>query len=196
MQIDHNILITYGGVSKKFEKGEIIFWEGTLPHFFYQIVEGEVKLFSTNTDGKELIQGIFKNGNSFGEPPLLLDRHYPSTAQTITPAVIIRIGKERLLDILKDYPEVGAQLLFSLAERLYNKASAVQVWVSHTPEEKIIQFLNNYKRANNTTEKILIPYTRQQIACFTGLRVETVIRTLIRMSKEEKVEITNHKLFY
>lgn len=196
MLINCDILIAYGGCAKKYEKDAIIFREGAPARFLYQIVEGEVKLYSTNNEGKDLIQGIFSTGDSFGEPPVLLDKPYPSTAQTTMPGVIIKITREKLLNILDDYPEINKQLVYTFAGRIYNKATAAQIWLSHTPEEKIIGFLNKVKEDHKEEEKLLIPFTRQQIADFTGLRVETVIRTLIRMSEQEKVSIIDHKLYY
>ncbi len=196
MPIDHNILVTYGGVARRIEKGAIIFHEGATPYFYYQVLEGSIKVFSSNSEGKELIQGVFTEGQSFGEPPLLLNRSYPSTAQAACRSVVIKIGRENLLDILKDYPALMEKMLFNFAERIYSKASANQVWVSHTPEEKIRCFLNNMKVPGDTAGRQAVPYTRQQIADFTGLRVETVIRTLGRMHKKGDVKIIDHKLFY
>jgi len=196
MQIEHNILITYGGVAKKYDKGDVIFREDTCPHFFYQIIEGKVKVYSTNSEGKELMQGLFEAGQSFGEPSLLLNKPYPGTAQACSPCVIIRIGIDKLRCILNDYHDVASHLLYTFAERLYQKANAAQVWVCHSPEEKIMKFFHNVVGQQSRGIPVLpIPYTRQQIADFTGLRVETVIRTLQRMSKQQKIRITDHKIF-
>jgi CRP/FNR family transcriptional regulator len=196
MMIDYNVLITYGGVSKKVSKGEMIFEEGASPRFFYQIIRGEVKLFSTNSEGKILMQGIFQEGQSFGESSLLLDKQYPTTAQATQSGVIVRISKENVLNLLRDFPEVAFGLLQNFAEKIYDRASAVQIWVSHSPEEKIQLFLNKHKSIETTTEQKIVPFTRQQIADFTGLRVETVIRTLKKMARNGTVKIVNHKLFY
>lgn len=196
MTIDYNILITYGGVSKKVSKGEMIFEEGGSPRFFYQIVQGEVKLFSTNTEGKVLLQGIAQEGQSFGESSLLLDRVYPTTAQATTSGIIVRISRENILNILKDFPELAISMLQNFAEKIYDKATAAQIWVSHSPEEKIQLFLKKHFPSKQTTESSLVPFTRQQIADFTGLRVETVIRTLKKMASSGLVKIINHKLYY
>lgn len=196
MQIDHDILIAYGGAARKIEKGAIVFWEGGMPGFFYQIVEGEVRVFSANDDGKNIIQGIFRAGESFGEPPLLLGKPYPSSAQTTRRSVVIRIARDRLLNILADYPEIANRLLYRFAERIYRKAVAVQIWVNQTPEEKITKFLTMEKSDKDGCEQLLVPYTRQEIADFTGLRVETVIRTLTRMNREGKVNIIEHKVYF
>lgn len=198
MHIDYNILMTYGAVARKLEKGAILFHEGGMPNFYYQLVEGAVKLFSTNTEGRELIQGVFSEGQSFGEPPLLLHKCYPSTAQAVTACVVLRISKEKFLHILKDFPEIMERMLHLFAQRIYQKATAAQIWVSHTPEEKIIRFLQVRKTEGGCKPADLwaVPHTRQQIADFTGLRVETVIRTLSKMSNEGKVKIIDHKLYY
>lgn len=196
MQIDYNVLIAYGGMARKFAKGDFIFYESNAAHYYYQLISGEIRLFSTNAEGKELMQGLFKPGQSFGEPPLLLDKLYPSSAQANTDGVVVKIRKQHFLNIMHDYPEYMEKMMYTFAERIYNKANAVKVWVQQTPEEKIIQFLNNHKPnfSNNPHEPL--PYTRQQIANFIGLRVETVIRTLTKMNKNGKIKIINHKLYY
>lgn len=195
MQIDYDILITYGGVTRKFEKGAFIFQEDGTPYYFYQLVSGEIKLFSANADGKELTQGIFKAGQSFGEPSLLLGKEYPSTAQAIIDSVIVKVRKEYFQNILHDYPELVEKLMYTFAWRIYDKSTSAQIWVQQTPEKKIMQFLNIKKNNFISQHNQPFPYTRQQIADYTGLRVETVIRTLIRMNKEGKVKIINHKLY-
>lgn len=196
MLIDRNILITYGGVSRKIRKGECIFFEGDLPIFYYQIIEGEVRLYSTNEDGKIIIQGLFDVGQSFGEPPLLINKPYPSTAEAINDCIVMRLRKESLLNILKDFPEIERKLLYAFAERIYYKATTAQIWLAHKPEEKIMLVLERLKEKDKINNEKPIPYTRKQIANLTGLRTETVIRTLNRMNTEGKIQIKKHKLYF
>lgn len=195
MAIDYDLLIAYGGFARKLEKGDIIFREGDNPYFYFQVLEGEVKMFSTNAEGKDLIQGIFKTGESFGEPPLLLGKPYPSTAQAHTSCIVVKVIRERFMNILKDYPELNTRFMYAFAKRIYDKATLVQIWLNHSPEDKISSFFAKLKAESDCQSAMMIPYTRQQIADFTGLRVETVIRTLIRMSKEKKIKITDHKVY-
>lgn len=196
MLIDYNILITYGGVARKYNKGEIIFLEESIPNFFFQIIDGRVRLFSTNSDGKELTQGYFSTGQSFGEPPLFVGKPYPATAIACENSVVVKIGKDKVMNILQDYPEILNKLFFNFAERIYNKASSAQVLISHTPEERLMQFFHQNINRECETDRELVPYTRQEIADFTGLRVETVIRTLLRMNKQGKIKILQHKIYY
>jgi CRP-like cAMP-binding protein len=196
MQIDTAILITYGAVTRKVKKGEIIFSEGSAARFFHQVVEGGVKMVSTNSDGKELIQGLFHKGESFGEPPLFIDKPYPSTAIALVDSIVLRLGKEIFFTVLDDYPAIAKAMLSIFAYRIYDKAATAQILISHTPEEKIAGFLKKAKETAKAEGPYLIPYTRQQIADFTGLRVETVIRALIKLEKEKKLQILHHKVYY
>ncbi len=196
MLINYDILVAYGGFAKKYGKGEIVFREGDQPYYYYQVLEGEVKMYSTNIDGKDLIQDVFNCGDSFGEPSLLLSKPYPGTTQVSKASIIIRISRERLLNIFKDYPELENKLAYIFAQRLYQMSQSVQIFAHKEPEEKIVRFLDKMVKNGMCGKELPIPFTRQQIADYTGLRVETVIRTLIKMCNAGKIRIENRKVYY
>ncbi len=195
MQIDVDLLFTWGAIAKEFKKNEIIFHEGEMANFYFQIIEGSVKMFNSNDEGKEFTQGYFSNGQSFGEPPLLIDKVYPATAIAFQDSKVIKLSKEKFLKILEEYPSIQKNILKLMANRIYSKAMATKDIINQKPEFRIISFLNAHKK-NESNSKELVLFTRQEIANFTGLRVETVIRVLTKMSKTNKVEIINHKIYY
>jgi CRP/FNR family transcriptional regulator len=198
MQIDLDILFTWGAVAKKYKKNDIIFCEDDRALFYYQIIEGSVRMYNSNDEGKEFTQGVFCNGHSFGEPPLFINEVYPTTAIASQDSTIIKLSKEKLMKIIEDYPSIKLSFLELMAKRIYNKTISTRQIINQKPEHRIKSFLENYKKQNQLccTEKFPIPYTRQEIADFTGLRVETVIRTLSEMNKSNKVCIDKHKLYF
>lgn len=198
MQVNIDLLFTWGAVAKKYKKNEIIFYEDETALFYYQIINGSVRMYNSNDEGKEFTQGIFYNGNSFGEPPLFINELYPATAIALQDSTIIKLTREKFLKIVKDSPSIKLSFLELLAQRIYNKTFATKQIINQNPEHRIKSFLENYKKQNHLspTKKHYIPFTRQEIADFTGLRVETVIRTLSEMNKTNKVSIDNHKLYF
>lgn len=196
MHIDPVLLKSRGAMQKHYGKNDVVFYENEAAKFYYQIVEGTVKMFNDNNEGKQFLQGYFAAGQSFGEPPLLINENYPSTAIALADSMILRIPKEDFLELLRKYPDIKSELLQVFAERLYNKSVTAAEIVNHTPEARILSFLNSYKKKNADHAKVVIPFTRQIIADFTGLRVETVIRTLCRMKEMKKVDIINRKVIY
>jgi CRP/FNR family transcriptional regulator len=197
MQIDENILITWGAVVKKYTKNEIIFEEGSQALFYFQIKKGTVKMCNSNEDCKEFTQGVFHDGESFGEPPLFVNESYPAAAIAISDSTIFKLSKSTFFKILQEYPNIHHAFTTLFARRVLMKSKLLRDIINHTPEERIISFLYAYKvKTNSIAAKVQIPYTRQEIANFTGLRVETVIRTLKRLEEVQKVSIKFRKLYF
>ena len=196
MQIDLDLLFSWGAIAKEYKKGEMIFCEDEMANFYFQIIEGSIRMFNSNDEGKEFTQGYFSDGQSFGEPPLFIDESYPSTAIAFQDSKIIKLSKDKLHKILEEYPAVQKKFLTLMCRRIHSKAITSKDIINQKPEFRITAFLNAHKKGKNCNDKELIPFTRQEIANFTGLRVETVIRALSKMSKDKKVDIINHKIFY
>lgn len=192
-QIDLELLLSYGAFCKEYNKGEILFYEGDEALYYYQIVEGSVKMYNANDDGKEYTQGYFSEGQSFGEPPLFIDESYPASAMAFQDAKVLRLQKDRFWKVLDENPKIERHFLKLMARRIHNKATTSKDIINQKPEFRIQAFLDSCKKSK---EKEQIEFTRQEIANFTGLRVETVIRTLMKMKQKKIVDIVNHKIFY
>lgn len=197
MQIDLDLLYSWGAIAKKYKKNEVVFDEDEVANFYYQILEGTVRMYNSNEEGKEFTQGIFCTGEGFGEPPLLINETYPSKAITVQDSTILKLSKEKFLKIIDEYPSIQKYFLTLFATKIHSKAKTSKEIINQKPEYRIISFLNSFKKKyESPNDKILIPYTRQEIADFTGLRVETVIRAFTKLNACDKIEIINHKIYY
>lgn len=197
MVIDEDTLYAWGAIAKKYQKNDILFYEGDAANYYYQIISGEVRMYHCNEDGKEFNQGFFTDGCSFGEPPLFIDENYPSNAMAQTETIILKLSKNKFLNLLEEYPSLKTKFLKLLSNRIFNKAASSKQIINQNPESRIKNYFENYKRQHqlDQKEKILFPYTRQQIADFTGLRVETVIRAIKKMEKAKILDILHHKIY-
>lgn len=194
--IPDKILLQYNARLTKTLKGQLLFSEGDAAIDYFQVKEGQVKMFTLNAEGQEFAQGFFEAGESFGEPPLLGNFPYPSSAMTVTASKIWRISKQHFLQLLKDHFELHLKLDKTLCHRLQYKAMILAEISSHTPEHRLTTILNYLKAKINSEEadKILIPYTRQQLGDMTGLRVETVIRTVKKMEQKGILALDGRKI--
>ena len=80
----------------------------------------------------------------------------------------------------------------------HEKTMKLKSIVHLNPNERILQFLKIYKRnlGLDSDEKIIIDVTRKEMANSTGLAIETVIRAVKKMEREEKLQLINHKIYY
>jgi len=192
------LLEKYGALKKSFDKNEIIFEDGNLPTHYYQIISGEVKMSNYNDDGREFIQGIFYKNQSFGEPPLFLNQNYPANAIAVEDAEILLLTKSSFMQLLQDNANVSIKIIENLAQRLYYKSVMAAEMSTQEPEHRILKLMDhgiayfNFKKDENG---YLINFTRQQIGDLTGLRVETVIRTIKALEKKGVLKIINRKVY-
>ncbi|MEY8760138.1 Crp/Fnr family transcriptional regulator [Chryseobacterium tongliaoense] len=198
MVISEKILFSTGGIIGEYNPSEIIFSEGDLPHFYYQIIEGEVKLNNYNEEGKESIQGLLTDGQSIGESLLFTDNLYPFNAVSLSHCKIIKLSKHLFIGLLKQHPEICFDINKFLSQRLYFKHVMAQNISSQNPANKLKTLLDYFKsqQSENKPYSFLVPLTRQQMANFTGLCVETVIRALKKMEQNNLLQIENRKILY
>jgi len=193
--IPEQLLIEYGGVLKTYEKDELIIEKNSTSKFFFQIKSGAVKMYNLSEDGKEFVLGYFNDSQSFAEPPLFGDFEYPANAIASEEATIYKLNKKAFLELLKNNFELHLKLNKVLCNRIKYKSMIMSEISVHSPEHQILSLLNYLKKDANTNSKYEVQLTRQQLADLTGLRVETVIRTIKVLSKKKKLEIINRKVF-
>lgn len=196
--ITEELLFSSGAEIKRYEANETIFWEGESPLYYFQIVEGKVKLNNYNEDGKEFIQNIFSDGQSFGESLLFIDRPYPMNAVAINTCTIIKLPKFHFLNLVQHNPEISFNIYQCLADRMYYKYIMLYNLSFQNPESKLKLFMDYLKSYHEDKKpySFQIPLTRQQMASLTGLRVETVIRVIKSMEKNKMLKIQNRKIYY
>ncbi|MBW7674153.1 helix-turn-helix domain-containing protein [Chryseobacterium chendengshani] len=85
-----------------------------------------------------------------------------------------------------------------LSERLYQKFLMMQNNLSLQPEVRLVGMMKYLKSYSNFQDQYSfeISLTRKQLASLTGLRIETVIRTIKKMEKEDILRLENGKIFF
>jgi CRP-like cAMP-binding protein len=198
MKIEENILLSSGAEIKSYNAKEFIFHEEDFPHYYFQIRTGSVKINHYNEDGGEFIHNILGEKQSFGDSLLFIDQKYPMNAVALTPCTIICLSKKTFLNLLDQDPEISKQMNACLSHHLYFKSVMIQNMAAKNPAVRIKGLIGYLKSFHDCDDQFSfqIKLTRQHIADLTGLRVETVIRTLKKMEKANTLKIENRSIFY
>jgi CRP-like cAMP-binding protein len=160
-------------------------------------VEGRVKWVNVDDNGKEFLQKMIDEGESFGELPLLDDGPCVATAIAEKDSLLIRLPKEIFLQLLRENPVIHFSFTRLMTERLRSKFIMLKELASQDPERKVFTILHQYKQSHcqAESEKLKIELTRQDIADMTGLRVETVIRTIRHLHDKGTLRIEKGKVY-
>lgn len=190
-------LLAWGATYKKLGPDETIFSEGSECHFYHQLVSGSIRWTNINDDGGEFIQSMIEPGESFGELPLFDSSPYAASGITNKDSIIIRLHKSNFEQMLKANPEIQSDFLKLFAERLRFKFLLLKEISCFGPVHRITTLFNYFKESKkNICRKCnLVHLTRQQIADMTGLRVETVIRSIRNMKDRGELVINKGKVY-
>jgi CRP-like cAMP-binding protein len=193
-----NLLRQYEASLNRFAKGEHVFHEGRQAFFYFQVEDGLVKMYNEGAKN-DFVQGVFRAGESFGEPPLLDDFPYPASACALTDTKIWVLKKAAFLDLLRQNPDAHLGFTIALARRLRYKALVMRDSTLASPEEALLTLIDYFKqqvpfekRASGWYE---VPFTRQLLADLMGLRVETVIKKVIQLAERGQLELREHKIY-
>jgi len=167
-----------------------LFEQGGAAGSFFSVTEGMVRLYKSLPDGRRQITGFALTGDFLGLA--LLDR-YGITAEAVTQVHACRFNRRSFLDYIDDKPHL-LRRLHEFAEHELSLAQEQMLLLGRkTAEEKMAAFLINlqrrYSRIAPISVTIALPMSRQDIADYLGLTIETVSRTLTRMAREKTILI-------
>lgn len=183
----------------RFKKKDTLFREDQIAVNLYYLLEGEIKIYNIDSEGKEFLISTVTENMCLGEPPFLLGERYPANAIIVSDtAKVFCFNEELFQKFMIDHPEVLIEFTKEIARKAYDKTMKLKSIVHLNPHERILNYLKIHKRGLGleADEKTLIDVTRKEMANSTGLAVETVIRTVKKMEREQSLELINHKIYY
>lgn len=189
--ITETILKKHHAVAVSLDKGEMLFQQGDAANFFYIVKSGKIKMSNYSDDGREFVQGFFTGGQSFGEPPFFSRVPYPASAIATEKSKVWKIPREEFLTLLKNNFDIHLALMQTLCNRLIYKSTMLSELAIEEAEHRLItliQYLVEHG-GQNRTKTVRLSFTRQQLADMTGLRVETVIRSIKSLEQKRLLAI-------
>jgi CRP-like cAMP-binding protein/CheY-like chemotaxis protein len=166
-----------------YKSGATIYCEGNISNHIFYILDGEVKTFKINEEGKELITEIFSNKSFFGFTSILEHKPYIENAEAIKPTSLIRIKKKELLQMIKVNPQLGLNFIDLLSHDLAHiKDHLMHVAYDSVRKKTADAILELIDKSSGDAIEI----SRSDLASFLGVAKETLTRTLTDF-KEEKL---------
>jgi len=195
--IPTDLLLAKGATYRQAVPGDVIFNEGAPAAYYYQLVSGRVRWCNITDDGKEILHKVVEAGESFGEFPLFDGEPYAASAIADTPCTMLRLCISSFHQLLQENPDIHFAFTKSLVQHLRFKFLLTDLLSKNNPEtviSKLIGYFNQHgKFICKDCNRLML--TRQQLANMTGLRVETIIRAIKQMEKEDRLSIVKGKVF-
>ena len=169
-----------GQPTETFPPGEALFWEGDEAGPIFELLEGMLRIYRIMSDGRRAIIGFIHPGDVLG---VSFQNRYLITAEAVTEVKVRRFARSRFFAMINELEALRPQLFAILCDEM-SAAQDQMVLLGHkTAEERVVSFLLAVHRKRAKGAEIELPMSRQDIADYLGLTIETVSRMITSLTR-------------
>ncbi len=156
--------------------------EGEVSDAIYILVSGEVKVYTRDERGRQLIYNVLQPGEFFGE--MFLDGGPRSaSAKAISQVQCAVVGPEEFRDFMKAYPEFSECLVIKLIARVRHATEQTRSLAFSGVYERTVDLLNRLAVDEGALRLIPVDLTQQEMADRVGATREMVNHILRDLSR-------------
>jgi CRP/FNR family nitrogen fixation transcriptional regulator len=169
------------GVRMHYGRDEEIFGEGEASRYVYRVISGAVRTYRVLSDGRRQIVEFHTAGDVFG---LDGDRSHALGAEAVRDTTLQVIRRDAFLQ------EQGAETAIQALLKKFHRAQAHMLLLGrHTACERVAAFLLDFRDRAGGGDSIDLPMSRQDIADYLGLTIETVSRTFTQLQGARQIDL-------
>jgi CRP/FNR family transcriptional regulator len=173
------------------DDGQIIMLEGDLDSPIFFVLQGTVRVFRTNLDGREQNLIHLEPGSAFNMPTAFTDSPSPASAVAVGPVKLLSIARADFRHIATQTPEIALAVLRDFSKKLYHLTDLTHDLGLRSVRGRLARFLLAHAQAGDTSP---IRWTHEEIAAQIGTVREVVTRTLRTFMKDGLIKAQRHRI--
>jgi len=182
---------------KEFKDKETIFLQQENAKNLYNITKGNIKIYRLLSDGRIQIIGFLYPGDFFGS---YKKEKYNYSAEAIGEVRVCVFNQESLDNYLEKNMNLAKELLHMTSHELTLAQDRMGVLGKMNASERVAKFILNISqqraRIGWQNNPVSLPMTRQDIADYLGLTLETVSREITRFKTTNLIKLISSKQLF
>jgi CRP-like cAMP-binding protein len=180
--------VELAGARMSFAKDVEIYGENEPADYVYKVLSGTVRVYKILQDGRRQIEAFYFPGDVFG---MELGALHASSAEAVSASTISVVRRSTLLATAAKDADVSNRLWAHTARELEQARRHAMLLVK-TAQERVASFLIGLSN-RLTGDAVELPMSRQDIADYLGLTIETVSRTLTQFQQTSAIELATSR---
>jgi CRP/FNR family transcriptional regulator, nitrogen fixation regulation protein len=177
------------GAPMIFKRNTEIYGENEPAEYLYKVVSGAVRTYRVLVDGRRQIGAFYLPGDVFG---LESGSEHTFSAEAISEARVVVVKRSALESAATRDGEIARHLWDITAEEL-RRAQNHFLALIKTAEERVVAFLLEMAARMPSGNQIELPMSRQDIADYLGLTIETVSRTMTHLESAAAIDLPSSR---
>ena len=172
---------------KPLKRNEYLFQVGSPFDSIYVVRSGSLKTYSPTIDGQEQVTGFHLPGELLGLDAIGSGQH-PCVAKALETTSVCEIPFESLEELTQTMPTLQHQLLRLMSKEIFDDQELMLLLGKKTAEARLSAFLLSislrFKQRGFSSTEFYLSMSRNDIANYLGLAVETVSRMFTRFQED------------
>ena len=177
--------IEFMGAAMPFARNAEIYGEDEPAEYVYKVMTGTVRTYKVLADGRRQIGSFYLAGDIFG---LEIGEQHSFSAEAIVDSKVLVIKRSALIEAAAHDNDLARQLWTLTARELRRVQDHIMLLVK-TAQERVAGFLLEMADRVAGGNAFELPMSRQDIADYLGLTIETVSRTLTQLESAATIEV-------
>jgi CRP/FNR family nitrogen fixation transcriptional regulator len=173
------------GAMMPFARNAEIYGENEPADYLYKVVSGTVRTYKVLNDGRRQIGAFYLPGDMFG---LEVGDEHTFSAEAIVDCKVMVIKRSSVIGLAARESDVARQLWTMTAGELHRAQDHIMLLIK-TAQERVAGFLLEMAARAPAGNEIDLPMSRQDIADYLGLTIETVSRTLTQLENSATIAV-------
>lgn len=183
--IHHNLQEHH--VFHAFKKGELICVLGEPLSYFYILLEGDVKVFTTSVDGKILSLRIFNPPINLGDIELMNNTGYRCHVEALTDSVCLAFPIQIIRSIGLNQPAFLRYLCSDLCQKFDSIASTSSHNLLYPLRNRLVSYMMEY--LDQDTRTITFPFSHTALAELLGITYRHLTRSLSELENQGLIKV-------
>ncbi len=182
--------------TRKIIKKEMLFHEGDELRSVPYIVQGKLRTFKINNDGKELVTGLHGSGEFIGYMGLLENGRAMESAEALEDMEVALIPREDLLALLYRDRDVSIRFIKMLAHDVKEKEQHLLQLAYASVRQRVAQaLLRVHERFSaGKADGLGVRISREDLASIVGTATESLIRCLTDLKDEGLIDTRGREI--
>jgi CRP-like cAMP-binding protein len=172
---------------QRLSSGEMLFLSGEAANGMFVVVDGKIRAFQQNSEGREQVMHVDTAGATLGDVPVFDDGPYPASAVAQTDSNVLFISKQAIQQFCQQNPPFVLTALKLMAERVRRHAELVNSLSFHEVGQRLaLWLLEEAERAGVQQPgriALRLRLSNHEIATRIGSVRDVVSRALARLQQ-------------
>jgi CRP/FNR family transcriptional regulator, nitrogen fixation regulation protein len=189
--VDHSLYgpIEMMGAAMSFSRNSEIYGENEPADYLYKVISGSVRTYKILSDGRRQIGAFYLPGDFFG---LEMGEEHSFSAEAISDCRILVIKRSAVTALAARDNDVARELWTLTGQELHRVQDHMLLLVQ-TAQERVVSFLLEMAARTPAANAVDLPMSRQDIADYLGLTIETISRTLTHLESTAAIELPSSR---